>query len=156
VAIRSCVSGFWKNSVFYYVFVWAAVCVGIILRLTYCEIFFISSRYELVNTKGLATKSTPKSFRKQSVKAALSPIDNCPAKHWKAYVTRDNTMAVDIMWRQRANNTKAPFTRYNLLSNRLSNPFDNLFDKRLCRLYNRLSNRLYNRIDNRLYRVNGV
>jgi len=41
------------------------------------------------------------------------------------------------MWRQRANNTKASFTWYNLLSNRLSN-------------------RLYNRIDNRLYRVNGV
>ena len=26
---------------------------------------------------------------------------------------------------------KAPFTRYNLLSNRLSNPFDNRFDNRL-------------------------
>ena len=25
--------------------------------------------------------------------------------------------------------TEAPFTRYNLLSNRLSNPFDNRFDK---------------------------
>jgi len=35
------------------------------------------------------------------------------------------------------NHIKAPFTRYNLLSNRLSSPFDNRFD-------------------NRLYRVNGV
>jgi len=34
---------------------------------------------------------------------------------------------------------KAPFTRYNLLSNRLSNPFDNRFDKRLYGVYSRLS-----------------
>jgi len=33
---------------------------------------------------------------------------------------------------------EAPFTRYNLLSNRLSNRFDN----RLYRVYSRLSNRL--------------
>jgi len=33
---------------------------------------------------------------------------------------------------------QAPFTRYNLLSNR----FDNRFDKRLYRVYSRLSNRV--------------
>ena len=43
---------------------------------------------------------------------------------------------------------KAPFTRYNLLSNRLSNGFNNRFN-------NRLSNRLYNRFHNRLYRETG-
>jgi len=35
---------------------------------------------------------------------------------------------------------KAPFTRYNLLSN----PFDKWFDNRLYRVYSLLSNRLYN------------
>ena len=38
--------------------------------------------------------------------------------------------------------SKAPFTRYNLLTNRLSNRFDNRL--------------IVNRFDNRLYRVNGV
>ena len=40
----------------------------------------------------------------------------------------------DLKWKEQV---KAPFTRYNRLSNGLSNPFDNGFD-------------------NRLYRVNGV
>jgi len=46
--------------------------------------------------------------------------------------------------------TRAPFTRYNLLSNRLSNRlsngFDNRFDNRLWlyRVYSWLSNWLYN------------
>jgi len=43
---------------------------------------------------------------------------------------------------QSARTIKAPFTRYNLLSNRLSNRFDN----RLYRVYSRLSNRLYNAV----------
>ena len=38
--------------------------------------------------------------------------------------------------------SKAPFTRYNLLSNPLSNRIDNRFDKRLYRVYSRLSNRV--------------
>jgi len=53
---------------------------------------------------------------------------------------------------------KAPFTRYNLLSNRLSirlsNRFDNRlsnrFDNQLYLVYSRLTNRLYNPFDNRL------
>ena len=44
------------------------------------------------------------------------------------------------------NRSQAPFTRYILLSNRLSNPFDN----RLYRVYSRLSNRLYNPVWQRL------
>jgi len=60
--------------------------------------------------------------------------------------------------------TKAPFTRYNLLSNRLSNRCDNPVWQpvertvAVCstRLSNRFSNRFYNRFDNRLYRVKGV
>ena len=59
---------------------------------------------------------------------------------------------------------KAPFTRYNLLSNRLSNRFDNMlhrvykhssvdnrFDNRLYRVHSRLSNRLLNRLYNRFW-----
>ena len=54
---------------------------------------------------------------------------------------------------------KAPFTRYNLLSNRLSNRFDKPVEclyTRYNRLSVRLSDRLYNRSDKRLYRVNGI
>jgi len=53
--------------------------------------------------------------------------------------------------------SEAPFTRYNLLTNRLSNRFDNrlneqwLFVQHGCQ-----TGRLYNPFDNRLYRVNGV
>jgi len=76
--------------------------------------------------------------------------------------------------RSRMRFSQAPFTRYNLLSNRLkvvlciqtfnrlSNPFDNRFDNQLdvclhdatgCQTG--CDNRLYNRFDNQLY-VNGV
>jgi len=69
-----------------------------------------------------------------------------------------------ISWRARI--SKAPFTRYNLLSNRFDNRLYRVYKhstrlttgltKRLYRVYSRLSNRHYNQIDNRLYYVNGV
>ena len=59
--------------------------------------------------------------------------------------------------------SKAPFTRYNLLLNRLSNRFDNrvnvcIHDTTGCqtRCQTGCTTRFDNRIDNRLYRVNGV
>ena len=61
--------------------------------------------------------------------------------------------------------TKAPFTRYNLSSNRFDNqlyhvykhqPIVKLFDNRLYRVYSLLLNQLYNHFDNRLYHVNWV
>ena len=66
---------------------------------------------------------------------------------WQQYSSSSNN----------SNSCKTPFTRYNLLSNRLSIRFDNRLN--VCihdtynRLYNRLSNRLSIRFDNRLYIV---
>ena len=53
----------------------------------------------------------------------------------KIEVHREQTNVGSKMFRQNQNNYKAPFTRYNLLSNRLSNPFGNRFDNRLYRVY---------------------
>jgi len=56
--------------------------------------------------------------------------------------------------------SKAPFTRYNRFSNRLSNPFDNRL-YRVCYIQPVVKPIVQlglttNRFDSRLYRVNGV
>ena len=69
------------------------------------------------------------------------------------------SVAGPFVWNSLPDYTETQFTRYDLLSKRLSNRFDNRLDNRriVCiQTSNRLSSRLYNRFDNRLYRVDGV
>ena len=54
--------------------------------------------------------------------------------------TKKASLASSHLLHTRWTFAKAPFTRYN----RLSNPLSNRFDNRLYRVYSRLSNRLYN------------
>ena len=77
----------------------------------------------------------------------------CPlAESYVETATREAGEAAEIAAARKStkytelDDLKAPFTRYNLLSIRLSNPFNN----------NGLSNPFDSRFDNRLYRVNGA
>ena len=79
------------------------------------------------------------------------------AQHRDRNVTTDDCNATPILDQDcHGSKCQAPFTRYNLLSNRMSNRFDKP-GKCLYTRYNRLSNPLSNRFDNRfnkrLYRV---
>ena len=58
----------------------------------------------------------------------------------QGFHNRDFAILSIIFLQQMSSNCQAPFTRYNLLSNRLLNRFDN----RVYRVYSWLSNRLYN------------